>query len=137
MYPQLAVWKDEKINLTKEIFRQINSLVIYLIIPLLSRNFWQKCERVNLRDFHNRLCSVKKREILCQASNQLTVLTVKFTSKTSIWRKICEEKTVAIKFCNFHSSRVIIVITQHISDDFTIIFFSIELNPRKYTRKTR
>ena len=38
--------------LTKEIFRQINSLVIYLVKPLLSRNFCQKCVRENSRNFH-------------------------------------------------------------------------------------
>ena len=41
-----AVWKDEKI------FRQINSLVISLVKPLLSRNFCQKSVKVNHRNFH-------------------------------------------------------------------------------------
>ena len=35
------VWKDEKFNEKK--FRQINYLLISLVIPLLSRNFCQKC----------------------------------------------------------------------------------------------
>ena len=33
-------------------FRQINSLVTYLVKPLLSRNFCQKCVRENSRNFH-------------------------------------------------------------------------------------
>ena len=34
--------KNEKFILTEKIFRQINSLVIYLVKPLFSRKFWQK-----------------------------------------------------------------------------------------------
>ena len=37
-----TVWKNEKFTLTKQIFRQINSFVTYLVKPLLSRNFYQK-----------------------------------------------------------------------------------------------
>ena len=33
-------------------FRQINSLVTYLVKPLLSRNFFQKWVRENSRNFH-------------------------------------------------------------------------------------
>ena len=44
--------KNEKFTLTKEIFRQINYLVIYLVKPLFSRNFPQKCVRENSRNFH-------------------------------------------------------------------------------------
>ena len=47
-----ALWKNEKITLTKIFFRQINSLVIYLVNALLSRNFRQKSVRVNFRNFH-------------------------------------------------------------------------------------
>ena len=47
-----TVWKNEKFSLTKEKFRQINSLVIYLVKPLLSRNFCQKYVRENFRNFH-------------------------------------------------------------------------------------
>ena len=35
---------------------------------------------------------------------------------------------------DYHSTTMEIT---EFSDDFTIIFFSIKLNPRKYTRKTR
>ena len=47
-----TVWKSENFSLTEKIFRQINSLVIYLLKPLLSRNFYQKCVRGNSRNFH-------------------------------------------------------------------------------------
>ena len=36
----------------RKIFRQINSLVTYLVKPLFSRNFCQKCVRENFRNFH-------------------------------------------------------------------------------------
>ena len=46
-----AVWKYEKFALTENFFRQINYLVISLVKPLLSRNFCQKCVRVNFRNY--------------------------------------------------------------------------------------
>ena len=49
---RLTLWKNEKFTLTEIIFRQINSLVIYLVNALLSRNFCQKSVRVNFRNFH-------------------------------------------------------------------------------------
>ena len=51
-----TLWKNEKFSLTKNFFRQINSLVTYLVKPLLSRNFCQKCVRENSRNFHT-MCS--------------------------------------------------------------------------------
>ena len=45
--------ENEKISLTKKIFRQINSLVTYLLVKMLiSRNFCQKSVRENFRNFH-------------------------------------------------------------------------------------
>ena len=54
VFPQciVTVWKKEKFTLTKLFFRQINSLVTYLLKPLLSRNFFQKSSRENSRNFH-------------------------------------------------------------------------------------
>ena len=40
-------------------FRQINYLVILLVKPLLSRNFYQKRVRVNFRNFHTVHCVEK------------------------------------------------------------------------------
>ena len=48
----LTVWKNEKFGLTEKIFRQINSLVICLVKPLLSRNFCQKIVRLKFYNFH-------------------------------------------------------------------------------------
>ena len=48
-----TVWKNEKFTLTEKFFRQINYLVISLVKQLLSRNFCQKCVRVNFRNFHS------------------------------------------------------------------------------------
>ena len=47
-----TLWKNEKFSLIKTFFRQINSLVIYLVNAMLSRNFYQKSVRVNFRNFH-------------------------------------------------------------------------------------
>ena len=47
----------------EKIFRQINSLVIYLVNALLSRNFCQKSVRVNSHNFHTVLVQQKIREI--------------------------------------------------------------------------
>ena len=47
-----TAWKNEKFSLTEKIFREINSLVTFLVKMLLSRNFCQKCVRVNFRYFH-------------------------------------------------------------------------------------
>ena len=49
---QYTVWKNEKFTLTAKIIRQIISLVISLVKTLLSRNFCQKCVRVNFSVFH-------------------------------------------------------------------------------------
>ena len=38
-----TVLKNEEFSLTRKLFCQINSLVTYLVKPLLSRNFCQKC----------------------------------------------------------------------------------------------
>ena len=48
--------------------------------------------------WESKLSSVKKREIFF-SSNQFSV---KFFTNKLIWRKICE-KTVAVKFRNFHT----------------------------------
>ena len=47
-----TLWKLRKFTLTEKKFRQITYLVISLVKLLLSRNFCQKCVRVNSRNFH-------------------------------------------------------------------------------------
>ena len=44
--------EKRQFSLTEEIFREINSLLTYLVNSLLSRNFCQKSVRENFRNFH-------------------------------------------------------------------------------------
>ena len=46
-------WKIYSHRSHQNFFRQITSLVIYLVNPLVSRNFCQKSVRVNSRNFHS------------------------------------------------------------------------------------
>ena len=55
-FPTSSVWKNVKFSLTAEKFRQSNSLVTYLVKPLIWRNFCQKSVKENLRNFHSALC---------------------------------------------------------------------------------
>ena len=57
-------WKNEKFALIKTFFRQINSLVIYLVNAMLSRNFYQKSVRVNFRNFHPVVIGMRKLQII-------------------------------------------------------------------------
>ena len=68
----------------KFFFRQINSLVTYLVKPLLSRNFWQKCVRENSRNFHT-----------------VTVWKFKNISATKILREINFWDSRTSKICHF------------------------------------
>ena len=54
-----TVWKFQKFSLTEKIFRKINSLVTYLVKPLVSRNFCQKCVTENFRNFHTVSCGTR------------------------------------------------------------------------------
>ena len=53
---QITVWKNVKFPLTKKLFRQINSLVTYLVKPLLSRSFAKNARERESRNFHTVLC---------------------------------------------------------------------------------
>ena len=50
--PSIAqtVWKFRKFSLTEKILCEINSLVTYLVKPLLSRNFCQKSVRERISE---------------------------------------------------------------------------------------
>ena len=48
----LTVWKNKEFTVTQKFFRQITSLVFSLVKKLFSRNFCQKCVRINVRNFH-------------------------------------------------------------------------------------
>jgi len=49
---QFTLWKLRKFTLNEKIFRQITYLVISLVKLILSRNFCQKCVRMNFHYFH-------------------------------------------------------------------------------------
>ena len=87
-----TVWKNEKFSLTKKKFRQINYLVISLVKPLLSRNFCQKCVRVNFWNMYFRACIINNswtwRKIWMDASSRFTftvLVIVVFEVGTGWW----------------------------------------------------
>ena len=55
-----TVWKLREFSLTKKNFRQINSLVTYLVKTLFLRNFCQKCVRENSRNLYTTVWKNKK-----------------------------------------------------------------------------
>ena len=88
-----TVWKNKKFFLTKKIFRQINSLVTYLVKPSLSRNFCQKCVRENSRNFHTvAKHNVEITEIYSHTFRQkfvnVTTVLLKNITNELIWRNI-------------------------------------------------
>ena len=86
-YMYSTLWKLQKFILTKK-FRQINFLVISLVIMLFSRNFWQKWVRVNFRNFHTTLWKLRNftATVFSQKFRQINVLLKKLFYKL-IWRK--------------------------------------------------
>ena len=92
LFPQshCVLWKNEKFTLTEIFFRQINSLVIYLVNALFSRNFCQNTVRMNFRNFHT-VHSVEKcykTPSRSKKSRQINTLSISLV-KTLIWRKKC------------------------------------------------
>ena len=93
--------KNESLTQKKKI-RQINSLVITLVKTLLSRNFCQKCVRLNRSNFHIVSAhSVEKWKILSHwkkiSSNQLFS---SFVSKNVVFTKFLSKKCES-KFSQF------------------------------------
>ena len=85
-----TVWKNDKFSLTKEKFRQINSLVIYLVKPLLSRDFRQKCVRVNFRNFHSVVWRNDEFSVTKEIFRQINSL-VLYLVKPLISRNFCQK----------------------------------------------
>ena len=48
----ITVWKNVKFTFTEKFFREINSLVTFLLKTLLSRNFYGKSVRIIFHHFH-------------------------------------------------------------------------------------
>ena len=70
-----TLWKNENFFFTEKKFRQINSLVIYLVKTLLSRNFWHKCVRVVISTVKCMQCAL--------------ISTKKYFVKTALYQKLC------------------------------------------------
>ena len=73
VFPHCAVYStlhsvEKREILSKEIFRQINSLVTYLVKKLVSSNFCQKCVKKNSRNFH----TVRSKSPISQFSKYLS-----------------------------------------------------------------
>ena len=65
-------------------FRQINSLVTYVVKPLLSRTFYQKCVRENSRNFHTVHWAVEITEINSHAFLTTISWKQRFTGFTKV-----------------------------------------------------
>ena len=74
---QYTVWKNAKFSLAEIVFREIISLVTSLVKTLLSRNFCQKCVRVNFHHFH----SFSKNSVF--RKNFVNFISFKFTHRIS------------------------------------------------------
>ena len=98
-----TLWKNEKFTLTKVFFRKINSLVIYLVNALLSRNF--SSVRVNFSFFHSVVWWFQKFFPTWRffSSNRYTLYSINlYLVKKLVWRNFCK-KIVGEKFSNFHN----------------------------------
>ena len=86
-FPARSVEISEILSHRKK-FREINSLVIHLVRPLLSRNFCQKSVRENFRNFHTVQC--EKREILShwKKLRQINYLVISLV-KPLVSRNVC------------------------------------------------
>ena len=76
------MWKNAKFSLIEIFFREISSLVTSLVKTLLSRNFCQKCVRVNFRNFHRRVVSQQ-----CNFSSSEQFEFMVYCNKSSLIRK--------------------------------------------------
>ena len=89
----------------QKIFRQIDSLVISFVKTLLSRNFCQKCVRLDRSSFYtSTLCSEKEWKIYSHRKfffRQINYLVISLV-KPSLWRNFCQ-KCVRVNFRNFHT----------------------------------
>ena len=85
-----TVWKLRKFSLTEEIFREINSLVTYLVKPLVSRNFYYLRKRESNGNFQN--FSLQYRSVVWKLRNFIATfpwnqLFAKELYSKLIWRK--------------------------------------------------
>ena len=89
----------------KEIFRQINSFVIYVVKPLLSRNFCQKCVTKNSRNIVT-LRKLRKFTLTGKIFREITYLVISLV-KQLLSRNFCQ-KCVRMNSRNFHTVHTVI-----------------------------
>ena len=91
------LWKFRKFSLTETIFREINSVVTYLVKLLLSRKFCQKSVKENFRNFHIvhhssvEITGILSRAFLKKKSVKVTVLLNKLL-KSYLTKKMFGER---------------------------------------------
>ena len=84
VYYTHCMWKLRKFTLTEKIFRQITYLVISLVKLLLSRNFCQKCVRVNSRNFHTvKVCTRNTLTLTNRIFRHIITISRNFLKKSS------------------------------------------------------
>ena len=101
-----VLWKNEKFGLTEKIFRQINSLVVCLEKPLLSRNFCRK--------------SVEKRKIWSHQKifRQINYLVISLV-KALLSRNFCQNVWDLLQqFAGWESSAHTVDFTKFLYHDF-------------------
>ena len=97
-----TVWINEKFTLTKKLFRQINYLVVYLVNPLLSRNFYQNCLWREFPKFPHCAHCGKMKNLLSPNFFPSNQLFSDLFSKCIAFTKFLP-KNVRVNFCNFHT----------------------------------
>ena len=85
-----TLWKNEKFTLTKKIFRQINYLVIYLVVnPPLSRNYCQNCVTENSRNSHTVMWKNEKFSLTGKKFRQINYLVI-YLVNLPLSRNFCQ-----------------------------------------------
>ena len=143
----VTVWKNKKFSRTKKIFRQINSLVTYLVNQLLSRNFCQKWARENFRNFHNVVVEItetqcgKMKNLLSPKKIRQTNSLVFSLVKTLLSRNFCQRENFSFfcltkDLCNFLTGQKFVKLTYFVNSscailtevfrihDFPLLFYS-------------
>ena len=117
------MWKFQKFSLTEKIFREINSLVTYLVKPLVSRNFCQKSVRENFRNFHIVLShNMKKFRVI--NSLQEKVDFTNFSLKSHKRNSVNETDTNLYYFLSNHT---------YYQHAFYLFFFDCEIHLASHT----
>ena len=86
-----TMWKNEKFGLTKKYFVKLTlQYVISLVITLLSRNFCQKCLRLNRSNSHNTVWKNEKFSLTKKLFRQINSLVISLV-KSLLSRNFCQK----------------------------------------------